>query len=368
MATRKTIEKIMRNGVPYYLWYDSKITINANWTKVDDFTLNQNADQVINLTLPTNSDFVDLTTAQTIGGVKTFTSAPVVPSKTTDATNSWTAVATEAQVYKKQDSLTLPTTPTSWHLVTWGANNKTLADWWAIPLWVPSWGTAWQLLTKKSDWYGWEDAPETYSEITKNDLDTGTWTTAWVLAAKTIADYVSGRIGSAVNYKWQVTSYSDLPATPNTWDMYNVVNAHTTAPKFDAWTNVVWNGTNWDPMAEMVDLSNLVDKTTNQTIGWTKTFSVSPVVPNKTSAATNNWTAIATEAQVKNVADSIKDSTVSVTQAGESAWSFSVNQSSNSTLALTWNLLKTDTEYTNLPSSKNTDWNWYFIYAEAEVA
>ena len=33
----------------------------------------------------------------------------------------------------KQDSLTLPATPTQWHLVTWGADNETLVDWWAVP-------------------------------------------------------------------------------------------------------------------------------------------------------------------------------------------------------------------------------------------
>jgi hypothetical protein len=42
-----------------------------------------------------------------------------------------------------------------------------------------------------------------------------------------------------------------------------------------------------------------------QTIAWTKTFSTSPVVPSKTSAATNTWTAIATEAQVYTVANKL---------------------------------------------------------------
>ena len=367
MATRKTIEKVMRNGEAYYFWYDSKITIQKNGTDVDDFTLNQNADKTINITVPTNSDFVDLTNAQTINWVKTFGSELVLPAKSSSADSSkTTSPATEAQVALKQDALTLPTTPTSWHLVTWGANNKTLADWGAIPLWVPSWWTTWQILTKTSNWYDWANPPQTYSEVTKSDMDTGTSTTAGVVSAKSIADYVSGRIGSAVNYKWQVNTYADLPASPNTWDMYNVVSAHTTAPKFDAWTNVVWNGTSWDPMAEMVDLSNLVDKTTNQTIGWTKTFSASPVVPNKTSAATNSWTAIATEAQVKAVADNIptvNNSTVQITQPGENAQSFTTNQASWSTIALIWNLLKTSAEYTNLPSSKTSDWNRYFIYA-----
>lgn len=64
-------------------------------------------------TIPTNSDYVDLSTNQTVGWTKTFTTSPVVPSKSTDATNTATAIATEAQVYKKQDKLTTQTAYTS---------------------------------------------------------------------------------------------------------------------------------------------------------------------------------------------------------------------------------------------------------------
>ena len=51
------------------------------------------------------SDLVQTSGDQTINGTKTFWTSPVVPSKTTDATNTGTAVATEAQVYKKQDKI-----------------------------------------------------------------------------------------------------------------------------------------------------------------------------------------------------------------------------------------------------------------------
>jgi hypothetical protein len=44
--------------------------------------------------------------------------------------------------------------------------------------------------------------------------------------------------------------------------------------------------------------NDVVTLTGNQTINGTKTFAVSPVVPNKTAAATNSGTALATEAQV----------------------------------------------------------------------
>ena len=36
-------------------------------------------------------------------------------------------------LWDKQDALTLPATPTQWHLVTWWADNETLEDGWAVP-------------------------------------------------------------------------------------------------------------------------------------------------------------------------------------------------------------------------------------------
>lgn len=60
-----------------------------------------------------DSDVVKLSWNQSIAWTKTFTTSPVVPSKTSDATNTWTAIATEAQVYKKQDTLATQTAYTS---------------------------------------------------------------------------------------------------------------------------------------------------------------------------------------------------------------------------------------------------------------
>lgn len=147
-------------------------------------------------------------------------------------------------------------------------------------------------------------------------MDTGTSTTAGVVSAKSIADFVAGKVGTAVHYKGQVNDYDSLPVSPATGDMYNVVAAHTTAPKFDAGTNVVWNGTSRDPMAEMIDLSNLVTLTTAQTISGVKTFSAEPVLPSKTTDATNDGTKPATEAQVYKKADpsDIHNVTVTINQ------------------------------------------------------
>lgn len=57
----------------------------------------------------------------------------------------------------------------------------------------------------------------------------------------------------------------------------------------------------WNKAAD----NTVVKLSWNQTINWTKTFWTSPVVPSKSTAATNSWTAIATEAQVKLVADDV---------------------------------------------------------------
>lgn len=48
-------------------------------------------------------NYVELTGNQTIEDLKTFTTSPLVPSKTTAATNTGTAIATEAQVFTKAD-------------------------------------------------------------------------------------------------------------------------------------------------------------------------------------------------------------------------------------------------------------------------
>lgn len=81
-------------------------TKNALYTKIHTMDVeigNKAADNTV----------VKITWNQTIDGTKTFTTSPVVPSKTTDATNTGTAIATEAQVYKKQDALTAQTAYTA---------------------------------------------------------------------------------------------------------------------------------------------------------------------------------------------------------------------------------------------------------------
>lgn len=87
----------LNNDAWYITW--------VNWGSVG-WTLSNQVDLQNALNAKANDDaVVKLTWAQTIAWTKTFSTSPVVPSKTADATNTWTAIATEAQVYKKQDTL-----------------------------------------------------------------------------------------------------------------------------------------------------------------------------------------------------------------------------------------------------------------------
>ena len=65
---------------------------------------------------------------------------------------------------------------------------------------------------------------------------------------------IDGKISSAVHYKGSVDTYAELPASPEVGDMYNVAQANPAA-NVKAGDNVAWNGTGWDVLAGVVDLS-----------------------------------------------------------------------------------------------------------------
>ena len=238
----KTLKKMILNWEVYDVGYDSQITIQKNWTDVDSFTLNQSSAKTINISVPTNSDYVDKTSAQSVWGVKTFTSAPVVPSKTTAAANSWTAVATEAQVY-------------------------------AVAQTVPS-------------------VDSSVSSSSTNPVQN-----------KVIKQYVDDAVWAVTGIDFQIVE--TLPVTWTKWVIYLVANGWTGTNSYDEYIWITSSSSYEKIWTTEVDLSDYVTLATAQTISWTKTFSAEPVLPSKTTAATNSWTKPATEAQVKTVADAI---------------------------------------------------------------
>lgn len=271
----KTLKKMILNWEVYDVGYDSQITIQKNWTDVDSFTLNQSTAKTINIAVPTNSDYVDKTSAQSVWGVKTFTSAPVVPSKTTAAANSWTAVATEAQVY-------------------------------AVAQTVPS-------------------VDSSVSSSSTNPVQN-----------KVIKQYVDDAVWAVTGIDFQIVE--TLPVTWSKWVIYLIANGWTGTNSYDEYIWITSSSSYEKIWSTEVDLSDYVTLATAQTISWTKTFSAEPVLPSKTTAATNSWTKPATEAQVKTVADAIptvNNATLTITQNWTSAGTFTANASSNKTIALT---------------------------------
>lgn len=70
----------------------------------------------------------------------------------------------------------------------------------------------------------------------------------------------SADLSTAYRYKGTVATYADLPATGQTaGDVYNIEAADATHG-INAGDNVAWNGTAWDNLAGVVDLSGYVEK------------------------------------------------------------------------------------------------------------
>lgn len=167
---------------------------------------------------------VYLTTNQTINWTKTFTTSPVVPNKTADAWNTWTAIATEAQVYKKIDKVTWWT----WDNLTSLTNDGQVADSWIAKGDV-------ELNTNKETWSTLTDNTSKYPS--SHTVLEAIWAlTTWV---------------SSVNWQtWAVTlDADDISDTWTTNQWTNDTEKNTWNGKQDAltlpatptqWNLVVW--------------------------------------------------------------------------------------------------------------------------------
>jgi len=142
----------------------------------------------------------------------------------------------------KQDALTLPATPTSWHLVTWGADNETLADGWAIPVsattkqfaypsvsdditslhtWLFQWNTPtrkWVILTT---WWG---NYTTYYTVTYSVRDT--FSDAWIIYAETTDN--SGTTYVKIDYEMPSSTATVTAITTSTGSFFAPSNAWST--------------------------------------------------------------------------------------------------------------------------------------------
>ena len=323
-----------------------------------------------------DTSVVKLTWNQTIAWTKTFSTSPVVPSKTSDATNTWTAIATEAQVYNvAEDVATI-----NWKIPSAATSSNQLADKNYVDDGINSvtayyitknaqgdqWATRAELFAATTFYSGWvvrvptkndytivladenhDNATTRYiynsgweyqytvneTALTQAQLDAlNSWITAGKVStydwyASDIADK-QDELVSGVNIRtinWTSILWSWDITTPVWWDVYWPVSS-------TDWHLVLFNWTTWKSIKDWSkSISDFVQTSWNQTIGWTKTFSTSPVVPSKTADATNTGTAIATEAQVYKKQDTISDLTT--IRNGASSWATALQPSAISDTA-----------------------------------
>lgn len=70
-------------------------------------------------------------------------------------------------------------------------------------------------------------------------------------------DGVKAKLVNIYTYKGSKDTYAELPSDAVAGDVWNVVEAHEGHP---AGTNYAWTGTEWDPLAGSIDLSNYYNK------------------------------------------------------------------------------------------------------------
>lgn len=178
-----------------------------------------------------DSAVVKLTGNQTIAWTKTFSTSPVVPSKSADATNTWTAIATEAQVYKVAQAV-----PTDTWDLTNGAWFITSAD-------LPTVNNA--TLTIQKNWTTVNTfTANASSNVTANiSVPTDTWDLtnwAWFITGISSGDVTTAlwyTPYNSTNPSWYVTSsIINDTAYGSGWDWDT-----THAPTKNAVYDVLWD-------------------------------------------------------------------------------------------------------------------------------
>lgn len=116
-------------------------------------------------------------------------------------------------------------------------------------------------------------------------------------------------VASAFLYKGTKANYADLPASGNkTGDVWNITNADPTHD-VKAGDNVVWNGSAWDVLSGVMDLSNYFNKTTDDaddiTEGSTHLFLTSAERTKlSNTSGTNTGDQLASDFDIKDLTDS----------------------------------------------------------------
>lgn len=296
---------------------NDQMVVNVPWSD----TTTWSATSSVAGTLKLSSDTVQSEAAQTVSSTSNRTYWLQVNS-------SWQGV------------VNVPWTDTTYTAGTWInidsdnviSNTQTSAEWWNITWTLSSQTDLQSALNDKQDTLtGW-----TWINISAQDVISADTT---VLATKT--DLSSKANAADLNVKaFKLASSSDTATAQAAYDWFNAWKIPVLCDNFDnvfllntysyeeysGDTYLVlyfystvddWWYYNWievwtlnDTVSRLVTVNRWAVLTSwNQTVAWTKTFSTSPVVPSKTSDATNTGTAIATEAQVYKKQDTLVSGT-----------------------------------------------------------
>lgn len=115
--------------------------------------------------------------------------------------------------------------------------------------------------------------------------------------ARDEANSALAKISGALKYMGQVDNYNDLPSTGNSkGDTWNVVNADP-SHHIKAGDNVAWNGTEWDDLSGVVDLSAYAEKADYQK-------AITSATANGATITFNHKDGTTSTATVNNVASS----------------------------------------------------------------
>ena len=207
--------------------------------------------------------FVNLWDNQTVGGTKTFTTSPVVPSKTSPATNTGTAIATEAQVYLKQDILT------AWSWITIDTTTNTISanvqgalvfkgSVATVNDLPSSWNTTWDTYYVTADWtmYSWDGTQwvsvgntqidlTNYFNVTTNTSDDITQGSTNLFVTTSEKSTWSGKqdvltAWSNIQISWTTISATDTKYSAGTWIWINGTTISNTLPFNPENQGAVW--------------------------------------------------------------------------------------------------------------------------------
>ena len=154
-----------------------------------------------------------------------------------------------------------------------------------------------------------------------------------------LTETINNKVAVAYRYQGTVTNYADLPknlTSGETGYVYNVENANGHIP---AGTNYAWNGTAWDALGGIVDLSPYALKTEVADTYATKTDVTNDIKDAKDSVYSSATTAAAADAKSK--ADAAYSSAVTAAAASADTLNTSIEAVSGSVSAFSATVVNT---------------------------